>query len=251
MDPLAFLRFVPDFSSPDVIAAYDELPLWSAMFGLLLLDEVPLARAKVVLDVGCGTGFPLIELAERLGAASHVHGLDPWSRGLARAQEKITARGTSNITLHEGSANAMPFPDAAFNLVASNLGVNNFDDRAGAMQECRRIAKRGLPRERHRPSRFDLQALRLRALGPSRLRPFPPSFPPSSLPPFPSRLPAFPPSRLARLYLLIGIMMCAPGVPGSINHGTPWPFSASSRWLPSDTPIVSGVAPGTDSTHSS
>jgi arsenite methyltransferase len=142
MDPLAFLRFVPDFSSPNVIAAYDELPLWSAMFGLLLLDEVPLAGAKVVLDVGCGTGFPLIELAERLGAASHVHGLDPWSRGLARAQEKVTARGTSHVTLHEGSANAMPFPDAAFDLVVSNLGVNNFDDRAGVMRECRRVAKR-------------------------------------------------------------------------------------------------------------
>jgi hypothetical protein len=33
----------------------------------------------------------------------------------------------------------------------------------------------------------------------------------------------------ARRYLLIGIMMCAPAVPGSISHGTPWPFRASSR----------------------
>jgi hypothetical protein len=52
-------------------------------------------------------------------------------------------------------------------------------------------------------------------------------------------------------YLLIGIMMCAPGVPDNINHGRPSPSSAAVRWLPSETPIDSGVAPGTDSTHSS
>jgi hypothetical protein len=40
VDSLDFLDFVPDFSSPRAIAAYDELPPWSAMFGLLLLDQV-------------------------------------------------------------------------------------------------------------------------------------------------------------------------------------------------------------------
>ncbi len=143
MDPLEFLRFDPDFSSPGVIAAYDELPLWSAMFGLLLLDEVPLTGVSVALDVGCGTGFPLIELAERFGPAAHVHGLDPWKAGLTRAAEKLTSRATPNVTLHEGTANAMPFANATFDLLVSNLGVNNFEDRAGAVLECRRVAKRG------------------------------------------------------------------------------------------------------------
>ena len=79
---LDFLQCDPDFSSARVIAAYDELPLWSAMFGLLLLEEVPLARVKVALDIGCATGFPLIELAERLGSGTHVHGLDPWAAAM-------------------------------------------------------------------------------------------------------------------------------------------------------------------------
>jgi SAM-dependent methyltransferase len=94
MDSLDFLNFVADFSSTRIITAYDELPLWSAMFGLLLLDEVPIAGVKVALDVGCGTGFPLIELAERLGPATHVHGLDPWAAALSRAAEKIASRET-------------------------------------------------------------------------------------------------------------------------------------------------------------
>jgi len=143
MDDLAFLDFTPDFNSPQVIAGYDEVALWSAMFGLLLLEEVPLANVTDVLDVGCGTGFPLIELAERLGSRAHVHGIDPWSGGLKRAAEKIAGRGTPNVTLHEGSATAMPFADATFDLIVSNLGVNNFDDRAAAVRECRRVAKPG------------------------------------------------------------------------------------------------------------
>jgi arsenite methyltransferase len=143
MDSLDFLHFVPDFTSPRIIAAYDELPLWSAMFGLLLLDEVPMTGVKTALDVGCGTGFPLIELAERLGARTEVHGLDIWAQALKRAAEKIQSRETPNVTFHEGSASAMPFADETFDLIVSNLGVNNFDDRASSIRECRRVARRG------------------------------------------------------------------------------------------------------------
>lgn len=143
MNDLDFLTFDPDFSSPQILSAYDELPLWSAMFGLLLLEEVPLANVTNVLDVGCGTGFPLIELAERLGSRTQVHGIDPWSGGLKRAAEKIASRGTSNVTLHEGSATSMPFANATFDLIVSNLGVNNFEDRAAAIRECHRVARDG------------------------------------------------------------------------------------------------------------
>jgi len=143
VDDLAFLDFVADFSSPAVVRSYDELPLWSAMFGLLLLDEVPLANVRDALDVGCGTGFPLIELADRLGSAATVHGLDPWTAALERARQKLADRGTPNVVLHEGSASSMLFDDAAFDLIVSNLGLNNFDDRAGAIRECRRVAREG------------------------------------------------------------------------------------------------------------
>lgn len=143
MSELSFLDFTADFSSPATMTAYDELPLWSAMFGLLLLEEVPLTGIRAALDVGCGTGFPLIELAERLGASSTVHGLDPWSAGLQRAKEKIAARKTPNVELHEGSAASMPFDDASFDLIVSNLGVNNFDDRDAAIRECRRVLRKG------------------------------------------------------------------------------------------------------------
>ena len=42
-----------------------------------LLKHVPLGRNLRVLDVGCSTGFPLLELAQRLGPTCAVVGLDP------------------------------------------------------------------------------------------------------------------------------------------------------------------------------
>jgi arsenite methyltransferase len=141
MNTFGFLDFDANFSSPHVMTAYDERPLWSALFGLLLLEEIPLTGVRTALDVGCGTGVPLIELAERLGPGAHVHGIDPWSLALTRAADKASCRHTQNITLHESTASAMPFADATFDLIVSNLGVNNFDDPAACIRECRRVAK--------------------------------------------------------------------------------------------------------------
>ena len=56
-DPADYLSFTADFADPTLVAVYDELPLWSALFGALLLRHVPLQRGATTLDLGCGTGF--------------------------------------------------------------------------------------------------------------------------------------------------------------------------------------------------
>jgi arsenite methyltransferase len=136
-----YLDFRLDFGDPGMVAAYDELPLWSAMAGFLLLENVPLSPVMRVLDVGCGTGFPLIELAERLGASSRVCGIDPWSGALHRARFKARVRGARNVEVVRGDAARLPFPDSTFDLVVSNLGINNFEDPRGVLRECRRAGR--------------------------------------------------------------------------------------------------------------
>ena len=133
----------PDFTAPDTVAAFDELPLWCAMAGLFLLEHLPLPRGATVLDVGCGTGFPLLELAQRLGAGATVHGLDPWAQALGRARFKAGVIGVANTTLTRGDGAAMPFPDRRFDLIVSNLGINNFADPDAVLAECGRVLKRG------------------------------------------------------------------------------------------------------------
>src|SRR5512143_1316324 len=89
---------------PEFAAAVDELPLWSAPFGLALLEAVPLDPEAVVLDVGCGTGFPLVELAHRLGPRARLLGVDPWAAVLARARAKCRAQDLANVLLVRGLA---------------------------------------------------------------------------------------------------------------------------------------------------
>jgi len=139
--PRDFLDFKIDLNSAETVSAYDELPLWSAIFGLMLLKHVPLRRNVRVLDVGCGTGFPLLELAQRLGPTCAVVGLDPWEAALDRARFKARIRGVLNVEIRQGDAGAMVFGDEQFDLVVSNLGLNNFGDPDAAVAECRRVMK--------------------------------------------------------------------------------------------------------------
>ena len=122
---------------------YDETSFWSARFGALLFDHLEIRRGIRGLDVGCGTGFPLIELAHLHGPSSHFTGVDIWVDALERARMKLEQHGLTNVDILETDVASMPFPDAQFDLVVSNIGINNFPDARAALRECRRVAKTG------------------------------------------------------------------------------------------------------------
>jgi len=128
---------------PAFVAALDELPLWSAPFGLRLLETVPLDPAATVLDVGCGTGFPLLELAHRLGPRARLVGLDRWAAALTWAQAKARTQDAKGVLLVTGVAEQLPLRDAAFDLVVSNNGLNNVQDLRAALDECARVTRPG------------------------------------------------------------------------------------------------------------
>ena len=128
--------------SPDTVLLFEELSLWSSYFGRMLLDHVPLRKGMAVLDVGCGAGFPLFELAQRLDPSARLTGLDPWEAGLQRAHWKKQHLNLPNVEIIPGDAAKMPLPDKTFDLVVSNLGINNFDDPATVIRECHRVLKK-------------------------------------------------------------------------------------------------------------
>jgi arsenite methyltransferase len=130
-----------DLNDERVISVIDDVPLWSAPFGLKLLDSIEYKKNITCLDIGTGTGFPLIEVAMRLGNSSKLFGIDPWNNALKRVKEKIQVIGIKNIELLEGNAENMPFPDNHFDLIFSNNGINNVNDMAGVIQECHRTCK--------------------------------------------------------------------------------------------------------------
>ena len=121
----------------------DELPLWSAPFGLELLNMIELRKNLKVLDIGFGTGFPLIEIAQRLGKSSKVYGIDPWKPSHIRAKQKIDFYGIKNIKLIMGEAEDIPLKRNTIDLIVSNNGINNVYDIEKVFKECNRISKKG------------------------------------------------------------------------------------------------------------
>jgi ubiquinone/menaquinone biosynthesis C-methylase UbiE len=125
----------------DFTDVFDELPLWSAAFGMLLLKHLDLKPNLTVLDIGSGAGFPLLELAERLGESSKCYGIDPWTNANARARKKARQYGINNIEIIDGSAEKIPFENNSIDLIVSNLGINNFENPTTVLLECHRVLK--------------------------------------------------------------------------------------------------------------
>lgn len=133
------------FNTDDIELAsvLDELPLWSAPFGLSILDAVRLTKNIKVLDIGSGTGFPLIELAQRLGESCRVYGIDPWETINYRARMKVDKYNLTNVKVITGYAEELPFETGFFDLVVSNNGINNAADMGNVLVECGRVCRSG------------------------------------------------------------------------------------------------------------
>jgi arsenite methyltransferase len=93
--------------------------------------------------VGCGTGFPLLELAERLGPTARLHGVDPWVAAMDRLRAKLEAWKVENVVLHPQPIEAVALPDASVDLIVSNNGLNNVPDLDRALAICARLARPG------------------------------------------------------------------------------------------------------------
>src|SRR5688572_12620460 len=93
-----------------------------------------------VLDVACGTGNTAL-VARARGAA--VTGVDLTPELLAFAQQRAAEEGLSDITWKAGDAEALPFPDASFDVVVSSCGLMFAPDQAKVAAEVARVTKPG------------------------------------------------------------------------------------------------------------
>jgi SAM-dependent methyltransferase len=87
------------------------------------------------LDVGCGSGALLGELAGRLGI-DQVAGVDPSEPFLELARAAVP-----DADIRLASAEALPFDDGAFDLAMSQLVVNFMTDAHRGVSEMRRVAR--------------------------------------------------------------------------------------------------------------
>lgn len=138
-----YLKTNYDLNAKETVTVIDELPLWSAPFGLRLLEKIKYRQNITALDIGSGLGFPLLEIAMRLGNSCKLYGIDPWEAALERIKAKIKVYGINNVELINGIAENIPLPDNSVDLIISNNGLNNVKDIKGVLSECYRTSKIG------------------------------------------------------------------------------------------------------------
>ena len=98
---------------------------------------------ELILDVGCGAGIDALLAALPAGPEGFVAGLE-YSPALARRAEANRSRaGLGNVAFCLGSAEALPYGDASFDLALSNGVFNLVVDKATALAEAFRVLRPG------------------------------------------------------------------------------------------------------------
>src|ERR1700733_6989364 len=104
-----------------------------------LVKFAQVSAGQRVLDIACGTGVVAITAALRGAKAC---GLDLTPALLERAKKNAQIAGV-NVEFVEGDAEALPYPDASFDVVVSQYGHMFAPRPALAMSEMLRVLKRG------------------------------------------------------------------------------------------------------------
>lgn len=120
--------------------AYEQfMGRWSRAAGAVFLSWLtPPSRARW-LDLGCGTGV-FTELVLDSCQPSSMVAVDPTLAQIEHARCQPVGK---RVDFQVGDAQKLPFPDDAFDIVASALVINFIPDRALGLAEMRRITRAG------------------------------------------------------------------------------------------------------------
>jgi arsenite methyltransferase len=107
----------------------------------LVHDALAAAPGERLLDVGCGPGFYVAELLERVGPDGHVAGVDTSAPMLAIAADR--AAGHENVELLDAPATALPFEAESFDGAISVQVLEYVEDIARVLAEFHRVLRPG------------------------------------------------------------------------------------------------------------
>jgi ubiquinone/menaquinone biosynthesis C-methylase UbiE len=124
-------------SAPEAYQRYGVAALGTAK-AQELAALAALQPGERLLDVACGTSVVARQAAQAVGPTGHVTGLDINGIMLQVARTVAPPVGAP-IDWREGSVLALPFPDATFDVVLCQWGLEFFPDRAHGLREMARV----------------------------------------------------------------------------------------------------------------
>jgi SAM-dependent methyltransferase len=110
-----------------------------------LINEARIAPGDVVMDVATGSGEPALSIAEVIGPAGLVVGIDPFAEMIAAAQRVANERRFENARFQVASADRVPFEAARFDAVVSRFGIMFFSTPVECVRELLRVLKPNRP----------------------------------------------------------------------------------------------------------
>jgi ubiquinone/menaquinone biosynthesis C-methylase UbiE len=131
-DPDFFVRFMDEAQRPEAIQESRRL----------MLRRAAPAAGDAVLDVGCGPGDDLFDMAEHVGAGGRLVGLDASEVMIAEARRRARERGLP-VTFEVGDATALPFADGTFDVCRAARLLEHLGDPGGALGEMARVTRPG------------------------------------------------------------------------------------------------------------
>ena len=121
---------------------YDDVVRHNVTGAWRLAGSLPPGGYEEVLDVGCGTGFASLAMAERHGTR-RVIGVDPAEGMLEQFRAKLADRPDISVTLHAADVLAMPVADASVDAVICSMAFHWFPRKAEAMRAMARTLRPG------------------------------------------------------------------------------------------------------------
>lgn len=118
---------------------YELIDLQLSPLGLKAMAGLDLHPGDTVVDVGCGAGQTLTQLAERVGGEGRVVGIDVATTLLDIAHRRSVA--WPQVTLVEADAERVDLAGGSADAVFSRFGVMGFRDPVAAFANFRRILK--------------------------------------------------------------------------------------------------------------
>ena len=106
-----------------------------------LLDLMDLRPGQTVLDIGCGPGTDLGDLADAVTRSGRVIGLD--RDPLMADHARVRHGGRPNVEIRVGDAAGMPFDDAGIDRARTDRMLQHVADPARVLAEFRRVARPG------------------------------------------------------------------------------------------------------------
>jgi SAM-dependent methyltransferase len=108
-----------------------------------LREILAVAPGERVLEVGPGTGYYTLDVAEWVGEEGEVDILDVQQEMLDHTMGRAKERGLANITPRLGDATGMPYEDATFDAAYLVTVLGEVPDQDAALRELARVLKPG------------------------------------------------------------------------------------------------------------